>query len=215
MAETNKLIVVDTGNGVPPSDVNSPDDVKRPEVHPAAIATMGFVILAAFIITGILCYSIWPIQMKDTNGNFTQNWNESVSGIDLKIDPEQRMLLLVMLAGLCGSLIHASTSFSNFVGERKLEKSWVWWYALRPFTGIAVALVFYLVFRGGLVNNTRLESLNVYGVMTMAALAGLFSDRATLKLKEIFESLFQPKDERTGKLENGNSEVDGNDGAKS
>jgi hypothetical protein len=106
----------------------------------------------------------------------------------------------VLLAGAFGSLIHAATSFSNFVGQGKIEKNWIWWYLLRPFTGMGIAFVFYLSFRGGLLNQTKIETLNVYGILTLSALAGLFTDRATLKLEEIFQAMFQPKNERDGKL---------------
>ena len=51
-----------------------------------------------------------------------------------------------------------------------------------------------------MLTNTNAADLNVYGILTMSALAGLFSDRATLKLKEVFETLFKPKDERSDKL---------------
>jgi hypothetical protein len=158
-------------------------------------------------------YALWPTQIKDANGTLV--WSESMALLEGTIKAEQRMIVLVLLAGMCGSLIHAATSFSNFVGEQKLEKNWIWWYILRPVIGMGVALVFYLVFRAGLMTNTGLETLNVYGIMTLAALAGLFSDRATLKLKEIFETLFQPKDGRSGELAKSKDEIKGDDKAQS
>lgn len=85
----------------------------------------------------------------------------------------------------------------------------------KTYRWMGVALVFYLVFRAGLLTNTGLETLNVYGIMTLAALAGLFSDRATLKLKEIFETLFQPKDNRSGELTENKEEIKGDEKAKS
>lgn len=43
-------------------------------------------------------------------------------------------------------------------------------------------------------------NINLYGVMTMAILSGLFTDRATLKLKEVFDVLLRPKEERSDPL---------------
>ncbi len=43
-------------------------------------------------------------------------------------------------------------------------------------------------------------NINLYGVMTLSILAGLFTDRATLKLKEVFDVLFKPKEDRADAL---------------
>ena len=42
--------------------------------------------------------------------------------------------------------------------------------------------------------------MSLYGILSLSALAGLFTDSATLKLKEVFEVIFKPKDERQDKL---------------
>ena len=110
------------------------------------------------------------------------------------------ILILVALGGFAGNMIHIATSFTTFIGDKKFEKSWVLWYCVKPFTASALALGFYFVFRGGFLSTTsEAPNINLYGVMTIAVLTGLFTDTATLKLKEVFEVLFKPKDERTGK----------------
>ncbi len=214
MTETDETKRVIHIAGIPETSIDAPSDVERPKVPRAGIFITGLSILILFLAVGFCIFCFWPIQTKDSTGN--PGWKTSVSILDINdLDPEQRMVLLVLLAGLLGSLIHAATSFANYVGEQQLDKNWLWWYALRPLIGMSVAIVFYLVFRGGLVNNTQLESLNVYGVMTLAALAGLFSDRATLKLKEVFETMFQPKDDRSGKLNTAEEKIEGSEEAKS
>jgi hypothetical protein len=199
--------------GMPPPNNGGVNDIAGgPKVGKLPTNILGFVIVILFLLTGYYMYALWPIQIKDASGNLA--WDKSMTLIDGTIEAEQRMIVLVLLAGLCGSLIHAATSFSNFVGEGKLDKSWIWWYILRPIIGMGVALVFYIIFRAGLMSNTGLETLNVYGIMTLAALAGLFSDRATLKLKEIFETLFQPKDGRSGELNKNKEEIKGDEKAQ-
>lgn len=107
------------------------------------------------------------------------------------------LLLLVALAGFLGNMIHIATSFTNFVGAKKFERSWILWYCVKPFTAASLAVGLYFVFRGGFLNmSDDASNINLYGVMTISLLAGLFTDRATQKLKEVFEVLFQPKEER-------------------
>jgi hypothetical protein len=72
-----------------------------------------------------------------------------------------------------------------------------------------------MIFRAGLFGGMKIELLNIYGIFTLAVLSGLFTDRATLKLEEIFQSLFKPKDERSDKLKNKEKDDFENEGAQS
>ncbi|MEP1032544.1 hypothetical protein [Ekhidna sp.] len=155
------------------------------------------------IIGMILIYQLWPETVLE---NGKQNWkvcSSTIFGCNTCISSEKRVILLVIISGFLGSYVHITTSFSNFVGNGKFESSWLWWYILRPLVGMTLALIFYLVFRGGLfAGDTSAMDLNLFGVLTISALSGLFSDRATLKLAEIYDSLFKPEDNREGKLNN-------------
>ena len=72
---------------------------------------------------------------------------------------------------------------------------------MRPFIGSALALIFYIVIRGGIVSfdsggmSPDNLTVNPFGIMTVACLAGLFSKQAIDKLREIFENIFQLKKE--------------------
>jgi MYXO-CTERM domain-containing protein len=80
----------------------------------------------------------------------------------------------------------------DYVGNRKFVKSWTWWYLLRPFIGVALALLVYFAIRGGLISgSTGADSLSPYGIAALAGLAGLFSRQATDKLREVFETMFK------------------------
>jgi hypothetical protein len=70
----------------------------------------------------------------------------------LKFTMEQHLILLVAISGSLGAFIHAATSFTYHFGVRDFEKSWVSWYLMRPFIGAALALTFYFLLRGGLIN---------------------------------------------------------------
>jgi hypothetical protein len=116
------------------------------------------------------------------------------------------LLILVGVAGFLGNMIHLATSFTTFIGAGKFRKSWIMWYCVKPFTAAALAIAIYFVFRGGLLNMSDDSSnINIYGLMTISILSGLFTDRATLKLKEVFDVLFRttPQEERPDKLTNG------------
>jgi hypothetical protein len=116
---------------------------------------------------------------------------------------ETRLLVLVLVAGSLGSSIHAVTSFVAYVGNRELYVSWIWWYLLRPFIGMALAALFYLVVRGGFFStSSQPGSVNPYGIAALAGLVGMFSKQATEKLNELFTNLFrtEQKDQKKDKL---------------
>jgi len=117
------------------------------------------------------------------------------------IDLNTILLILVAATGFLGNMIHIATSFTAFVGSNQFKRSWVLWYFVKPFTASAIALGLYFVFRGGFFNySADASGINLYGVLTMSVLAGLFTDKATLKLADIFEVVFSVKDKRTDKL---------------
>lgn len=125
----------------------------------------------------------------------------------LDLNPEQRILLLVMIAGALGSFVHIATSFAEFVGDGEFRLAWIWWYLLKPFTSMALAAIFYLVLRGGLMApEANGGAVNLYGVVAMAGMVGMFSKQATMKLAEVFDTLFRshPKGGNKPDEQNGN-----------
>jgi hypothetical protein len=119
-----------------------------------------------------------------------------------RITRELQLLLLVIVAGALGSFLHALRSVLDFIGNRTLVASWFWWYAARPFIGMAMALIFYAVLRGGFLAGTPADAKAVspFGVVAIGALVGMFSDKAALKLAEIFDTLFKTPESRSDKL---------------
>jgi hypothetical protein len=104
---------------------------------------------------------------------------------------ETRLLLLVMLSGALGSLMHSLRSLYWYTGNRMMVWSWVGFYVLLPFTGAILAVIFYFVVRGGFFSpQASFENTSPFGFAALSALVGLFSPQATLKLKEIAETIF-------------------------
>lgn len=88
----------------------------------------------------ILIYRLWPPEII------------YVPRLLKNITDEQRLILLVALCGALGAFIHMTTSFTDYLGSRKLESSWIAWYLMRPLVGATLALSFYFLLRGGLVS---------------------------------------------------------------
>ena len=108
------------------------------------------------------------------------------------------LLMLVVIVGALGSLIHAATSFAEYAGTRRFYSSWIVWYLVRPVVGASLALLLYFAIRGGFFSgSSQTSSVDPYGMAALAGLAGLFSKQATDKLREVFETLFHVS-EKTG-----------------
>jgi len=104
---------------------------------------------------------------------------------------ETRLLLLVMLSGALGSLMHALRSFYWYTGNRMMVWSWVGLYILLPITGSILATIFYFVVRGGFFSSqASFETTSPFGFIALSALVGLFSWPAILKLQNIAETIF-------------------------
>jgi hypothetical protein len=108
------------------------------------------------------------------------------------------LLLIVLLSGALGSYVHGATSLVVYTGTRTSLHSWRWWYVLRPFIGMAMALGFYFVVSGYVANNLNREECYKFatGLAGMAFLVGMFSKQAASKLADIFDTLFRVPPEK-------------------
>ena len=135
-----------------------------------------------------------PSPQKSIEVTNPEEWQKEVNLLGWKFDIsyELRLLLLVLLAGALGSYIHAATSYVDFAGNRKLLSSWAWWYILRPFIGMVLSLIFYLVLRSGLlIVQTETSTLKPFSILAFAALSGMFSKQVIDKLRELLDTFFR------------------------
>jgi hypothetical protein len=119
---------------------------------------------------------------------------------------EERLILLVLVAGALGSYIHSATSYADYRGNQQFYPSWMLWYLLRPLVGVCLAMVVYFAVRGGLllliVNGseaTEARDINPFGVAAVAGLTGMFSKQAADKLAEVFTTLFRSQGDENRK----------------
>ena len=123
---------------------------------------------------------------------------------------ELRLFLIVLLAGALGSWLHATSSFLAFIGNREFVSSWILWYVGRPIVGSVLALIVYFALRGGLLPNAGNDSaaISEYGFAAFSGLVGMFSERATKKLRDIFEVIFASRQTDKDPLGKGESKSD-------
>jgi hypothetical protein len=97
---------------------------------------------------------------------------------------------------MLGSCVHSAQSFVSYVGNRQIVRSWLSWYLLRPFIGLALAEVFYFVVRGGFFTGgaAGTGAINPFGLAALGGLTGMFSKEATDKLREVFKNLFRTEE---------------------
>jgi len=114
------------------------------------INCFGFYLILLNIILFYLLFRLWPGTVPVPDGVPGQ-----VTIIPFYLHrqlwPETRYMCLVAIAGALGGYIHLSTSFVDYLGNRRFYSSWKWWYGLRPFIGSSLAILVYFAARGGLV----------------------------------------------------------------
>jgi hypothetical protein len=190
---------------------------RKPVIDPVPndmINWMGFWFLLFAVLFFYLLITTWPV-LEPGSRHFKEF---NLFGLGCTWAPDRHLMFTVMMAGAIGSLTHSATSFSDYVGNRELSRNWIWFLVLRIPIGIALAILFYFIIRGGLLIPTvQLQpqptaqplsaydttlNINVYSVAAFSALAGMFSKQATDKLAAIFDIVFALKKpvEREGAL---------------
>ena len=135
---------------------------------PQTVALGSYVGCVGLLLVALLI-SVWPAVEKATAlpaAQATANVRMSFLGVfHLHVTAGTSLLILVAVVGALGSFIHAATSFVEYAGNRRLTRSWTWWYVLRIPIGSSLALVMYFALRGGLfATNASAGDVNAYGI---------------------------------------------------
>lgn len=111
---------------------------------------------------------------------------------------EVSVLVMVMLLGALGGVLHLVGSLVKFIGNRRFKRSWVFYYLAMPLTGAGLAPIVYLLLRIGIINPSgvsadasSLANLNLMAIYAFSILSGMFSRVATDKLGEVFGNFFR------------------------
>ena len=133
-----------------------------------------YLILMCIVLVYVLI-RVWPAGTGDVRTMALLPGNRLTFSVALEV----QYLAVVVVAEALGSFVHVATSFADFVGNRQFAPSWILWYILRPFIGVALALLLYFVVRAGLVQgNGGASNVSIHGVAAIAGLAGMFSKQA-------------------------------------
>jgi hypothetical protein len=97
----------------------------------AWVASLGVLLMVIGISLISLVIAMWPIVADATTRPTGEEQTFDWLGFTYHLTPDAALILLVVLVSALGSFVHAATSFADYVGNRQLRISWVWWYLLR------------------------------------------------------------------------------------
>lgn len=104
---------------------------------------------------------------------------------------ETSLLIAVVATAALGGLLHATTSFVTFAGNRQLLHSWVPWLHLRAPLGVALGLLVYAAFRAGIFGDGEVAEAKDFFTLSFATgLAGMFSKQVADKLGDLVDKIF-------------------------
>lgn len=166
----------------------SPADETVQDTRQLAIVriTAGLWQLVLAVLTTTAAFAVWPRVSGEVSPALTAiRW----VGHDFTFTPTSGVLLLGLIGGVAGSLVHTITIFSSRAGRRTLEATYFWWYLLRPFAAALLSLLFVAAVHSGLlsVTNGPKSAIAVVGFVA-GGLAGLFTDAVLQKLRNLLGS---------------------------
>jgi hypothetical protein len=167
----------------------------QPMGFPGIIAFSVYFVVVA--VLAIFClFGFWPSEEAWTTIYIPFMENIELSGSGRKAS-EPRLIVLAVISGAMGAFVHAATSFSTYLGNRSLKRCWAIWYLLRPFIGVALAVIVYFLLIGGFLSaEASAKEISPYGVCAISGLAGMFSKQAVDKLHEIFDTIFPSEESK-------------------
>lgn len=160
-------------------------------VPPALITILTLAVTLAGVLVLYTLWAFWPNSGQE--GGATTAGTQSIDyfGWSTSVTREFLFFLVVALAGALGGLIHTIRSAAWYVGNRELKWSWLPFNLLLPIVGALGGTVFYLVLRAGLFSpSTSAAHASPFGFAAVAVLAGLFSEQALEKLRQLAANLF-------------------------
>jgi hypothetical protein len=103
---------------------------------------------------------------------------------------DRDFMILVLTIGALGACLHGISSLALWVGQRRFSEDWGLWYLSRPAAGAILAVLFYLIIRGGFFPQVDADRSGFYGIIGLSGLFGLFSKQALSKLSDLFDVIF-------------------------
>jgi hypothetical protein len=164
-------------------------------VGAAGIIIAGLLQIASALFLLYAAVAFWPPEVTVSAAGATApaSYSAQLLAWSLTISRESGLFIIVAATGALGAMVHTLRSFYFYVGNRYLKWSWMLMYVLTPVVGSVLAVVFYVVLRGGLISGqANSTAVSPFGFAAVAGLVGLFSEQAVLKLQQVFSVLFAP-----------------------
>ncbi|OJW85056.1 MAG: hypothetical protein BGO69_01705 [Bacteroidetes bacterium 46-16] len=124
------------------NEANAPDNAWAKLTR--VLLTLLFSLFAIMLFC--VLYAIWPRADGQTTVQL------QFFGHQYGISQEQQYFLLMLFGGALGATLQVIISFTAFIGNKAFVPSWIPWYCLRPLVGGGLAVIFYLLIRGGLMS---------------------------------------------------------------
>lgn len=154
-------------------------------------------------LSNVLNASPADSALKNAKLIVDQAKNYSIQASKEETEAQSRSYFLIALfSGVLGGVLHGLSSLMDFRGQRRLFRSWALWYFGLPVVGGLLSLIFFFLLRAGLFPAaSSVEVVSPYGIAAIGAVCGMFTDKATVKLSEVLDTLFSSQSKaREGKL---------------
>lgn len=152
---------------------------------------MGLIIMALGFIYLMIVF--WPAATGEAKSTsiIVHYWIGPNNFWSDKLSSNLSLLLTIGITGALGSLAYVFRSMTWHIGEGSLKSEWYLWYWTKPFLGFILAIIFYLVIRGGFFSFDEGAKINNFSFIAFGGLVGLFTEQALAKLKTIAVGLFE------------------------
>jgi hypothetical protein len=153
-----------------------------------AVFALLAVAMAVVVCTLYALWELWPTAAILSSHSATR---VHLFGIEKSVSVDVRLFAIVALSGALGGLLHATRSFTWYVGHSSLKWRWVPYEILTLFTGAGLATIIYVVIRGGIVSGKgSAADINPYGFAAIGGIVGLFSEQALEMLRRVASDFF-------------------------
>ena len=98
---------------------------------------------------------------------------------------EAQVFLAVSSSGMMGGLMR----YFSHDGVIKKEEMNLWHMVHAAIVGLFVSVVLFLILRAGIINQTQIDTFNVWGVTGVSAITGFFADRVIERFSNLYNEV--------------------------
>jgi hypothetical protein len=187
--------MTDSGNR-PSGALNTGTGWQKAMAFVFGLASPVFVVILALETT-----QLWPLVSASAPAAGEPAVSKTVRfglSIDWTLEQSQGLLLLSVIAGLMGGLMYSMARYARLRASGRFHGKDASFYWTRSVIGAGLGLVVYAATRGGVLvlggGDDNSDQPNPYAVFAIAAVTGLFTDKALNKLRQFAGDHFSTAD---------------------